>query len=99
MIGATANRVLHGTVSQRRSFHHWRPLNTSVKGACMDTTALRERMVKNVFLNVELMLNDGVREISEYGLQRLMFLFFRRDLANTAANADREKNGKVECVV
>ena len=65
----------------------------------MEIIKLHERMVRNLFLNVELMLNDNVRELSEYDLQGLMFLFFRAALANTKGRADREKNGKVDCVL
>jgi hypothetical protein len=56
-------------------------------------------MVRNVFLNVELLLNDDIRGISEYDIQSLVFLHFRRALANTAFRAEREREGKVDCVV
>lgn len=60
---------------------------------------LHERMVRNAFLNIELLLNDGVKELSEYDVQGLMFLFYRRAFANTRWRAEREKEGKVDCVV
>lgn len=60
---------------------------------------LHERMAKSVFLNVELLLNDGVENLSEYDVQSEMFKAFNRMLINTAYRADREKEGKVDCVV
>lgn len=60
---------------------------------------MHERMVRNVFLNIELLLNDGIRHLSEYDIQSLMFLYFRRALANSNRRADRECEGKVDCVV
>lgn len=69
------------------------------KARKMQIIAQHERMVRNVFLNVELMLNDNIRELSEYDIQGLLFLAFRTALANTDAHADREKSGKVDCVV
>ena len=65
----------------------------------MQVVAHHERMVRNVFLNVELILNDGIRELSEYDIQGMMFLAFRSALANTGVHADREKSGKVDCVL
>lgn len=65
----------------------------------MKVAALHEQMVRNVFLNVELVLNDGIRELSEYDLQAWMFLHFRYSLANQNAHADREKTKRVDCVL
>lgn len=65
----------------------------------MNLTELHEKAVRNVFLNVELLLNDGIRDISEYDIQSLLFLHFRRSLVHTNAHADREKEGKVDCVL
>jgi hypothetical protein len=45
------------------------------------------------------MLNDGIRALSEYDVQGLMFLAFRKMLANTRLRADRETQGKTDCVV
>jgi hypothetical protein len=56
-------------------------------------------MVRDVFLNVELLLNSGIRELSEYDVQAMMFLAFRKALTNSGWRADREANGKVDCVV
>lgn len=60
---------------------------------------LHEKMTRNVFLNAELLINDGVQDISEYDIQGLMFLYFRKALINTEYRADREKHGKVDCVI
>lgn len=65
----------------------------------MDLIDLHQRMLRNVFLNVELLLNDGVHELSEYDVQSLMFFYFRRTLLNTTATAERERYGRVDCVV
>lgn len=62
-------------------------------------TDLHKRMVRNIFLNVELLLNDDVDDLSEYDIQGLMFFFLRRVLLNTNATAERERSGKVDCVV
>ena len=65
----------------------------------MNVVASHEYMVRDVFLNIELLLNRGIRELSEYDVQALMFLAFRTALTNTGLRADRETNGKVDCVV
>ena len=65
----------------------------------MNLTDLHQRMVRNIFLNVELLLNDDVGDLSEYDVQGLMFFYLRRALLNTTATAERERNGKVDCVV
>jgi hypothetical protein len=64
-----------------------------------DFATIHERMVRNVFLNVELLLNDDIRVISEYDVQALMFLHFRRVFVNTDRRVEREREGKVDCVV
>ena len=65
----------------------------------MNLVAKHGQMVRNVFLNVELLLNNGVRELSEYDIQGMMFLGFRTALVNTDWRADRETTGKVDCVL
>jgi hypothetical protein len=65
----------------------------------MNLTDLHKRMVRNIFLNVELLLNDDVDDLSEYDVQGLMFFYLRRALLNTTATAERERKGKVDCVV
>lgn len=62
-------------------------------------TDLHEKMVRNVFLNVELLLNDDVRSLSEYDIQSLVFLYFGRAMKNTSYWTEREREGKVDCVV
>ena len=65
----------------------------------MDINDLNKRMVRNVFLNIELLLNESENEISEYDIQAFMFLFFRKFLKNTDFNISRESHGKVDCVI
>lgn len=65
----------------------------------MQITEIHKRMVRYVFLNIELLLNDRIHEINEYDVQSFMFLSFRRQLNNTDFSAEREKNGKVDCVL
>jgi hypothetical protein len=65
----------------------------------LDLANVHERMVRNVFLNVELLLNEDVRSISEYDVQSLVFLYFARHLRNTDCTAEREREGKVDCVL
>ena len=42
-----------------------------------EITKLHAQMVRNIFLNTELLLNDDIRELSEYDIQGMMFLAFR----------------------
>lgn len=65
----------------------------------MNLLDLHQRTVRNVFLNVEILLNDKVDDLSEYDIQGLMFNYLHRALLNTAASTSRERNGKVDCVV
>jgi hypothetical protein len=65
----------------------------------MNIASWHERMVRDVFLNVELLLNGRIQELSEYDVQGMMFLALRAALANTGYRADRETSGKVDCVV
>ena len=65
----------------------------------MNLTDIHRKMAKNVFLNIELLLNDGVKEISEYDVQFFMFNYFSKCLSNTQYHAERERQGKVDCVV
>ncbi len=65
----------------------------------MDFIDLHARMIRDIFLRVEIMLNDGIDELAEYDIQAFMFLFFRRTLVNTGFQARRESNGKVDCVL
>ncbi len=65
----------------------------------LDVADIHEHMVRNVFLNVELLLNDDVLSISEYDVQSFVFLYFARHLRNTGHTAEREREGKVDCVL
>ena len=52
----------------------------------MNLLDLHQRSVRNVFLNVEILLNDKVDDLSEYDIQGLMFNYLHRALLNTAAS-------------
>jgi hypothetical protein len=65
----------------------------------LEIANIHEHMVRNVFLNIELLLNDDIRSISEYDVQSFVFLYFARHLRNTAHTAEREREGKVDCVL
>jgi hypothetical protein len=41
----------------------------------MDLTAIQQRMCRIVFLNIEILLNDGVQLLSEYDVQAFEDLF------------------------
>jgi hypothetical protein len=56
-------------------------------------------MVRNVFLNIEILLNDGVQSLSEYDVQAFAFLYFARALLNSPFRCERERVRRVDCVV
>lgn len=62
-------------------------------------TDINKKLVRNVFLNTELLLNEGEKEIFEYDIQAFMFLFLKRHLKGTNYTAGREKVSKVDCVI
>jgi hypothetical protein len=64
-----------------------------------EITRLHAQMVRNIFLNTELLLNDNIRELSEYDIQGMMFLAFRYSLVGTGLQAARESAGKTDCVL
>ena len=55
-----------------------------------EITRIHAQMVRNIFLNTELLLNDDIRELSEYDIQGMMFLAFRYSLLGTGLRAVRE---------
>jgi hypothetical protein len=65
----------------------------------LDLTAIHQKMVRNVFLNIEILLNDGVHSLSEYDVQAFAFLYFTRALLNTPLRCERELVRRVDCVV
>lgn len=65
----------------------------------MNIATINQKMMRNVFLNTEILLNEDENEIFEYDIQAFMFLFFRRYLKRTEFHAEREKEGKVDCVL
>lgn len=65
-----------------------------------DVNDIHARMIRDLFLRIELLINDKVTELSEYDIQSLIFLYFRRQLTSRSEyQAAREKNGKVDCVL
>jgi hypothetical protein len=64
-----------------------------------DIDVINKLMVRNVFLNTEILLNEGETEIFEYDIQAYMFLFLRTFLRSYEYTAGREKAGKVDCVL
>jgi hypothetical protein len=65
-----------------------------------DVNDLHARMIRDLFLRIEILINDRIMELSEYDVQSLMFLYFRRQLTSRVGyQAAREKNGKVDCVL
>ena len=64
-----------------------------------DINEINKRMVRNVFLNTEILLNEGETQIFEYDVQAFMFQFFRTFLRTYNYKAGREKEGKVDCVL
>jgi hypothetical protein len=71
----------------------------ALRNSEMNKVEIHKRMIRNVFLNLEILLNDKIKTISEYDVQSFMFLFFTRFLANSEFTVDREKSGKVDCVL
>lgn len=65
----------------------------------MKISKINEKMVRNVFLNTEILINEDDTEIFEYDIQNYMFQFFRRYLKGTPYSVAREKTGKVDCVL
>jgi len=66
----------------------------------IDLNDLHARMIRDLFLRIEILINDRITELSEYDVQSLMFLYFRRQLNSSVGyQAAREKNGKVDCVL
>ncbi|CAH6936677.1 conserved hypothetical protein [Vibrio chagasii] len=65
----------------------------------MSLVDINKKLVRNVFLNTELLLNEGEDQIFEYDIQAYMFLFLKRYLKGSGLTAAREKVQKVDCVI
>ncbi|OJI53899.1 hypothetical protein [Vibrio vulnificus] len=65
----------------------------------MSLVDINKKLVRNVFLNTELLLNEGEDQIFEYDIQAYMFLFLKRFLKGTGRTAGREMVQKVDCVI
>jgi hypothetical protein len=65
----------------------------------MTLVEINKRLVRDVFLKTELLLNEGEKEIFEYDIQAFMFLFLKRFLKGSNYTAGREKVSKVDCVI
>jgi hypothetical protein len=46
----------------------------------MTLVEINKKLVRDVFLKIELLLNEGEKEIFEYDIQAFMFLFLKRFL-------------------
>ena len=65
-----------------------------------DYTFVHRKMMRYVFLQTELLLNDGISELSEYDIQSMIFTFFRaRQEKYNLYEATRETNNKTDIVV
>ncbi|HAD33954.1 MAG TPA: hypothetical protein DCF44_05580 [Chitinophagaceae bacterium] len=60
---------------------------------------IHNRLLRNIALNVELLYNEGVFDISEYDIQSFVASFLRNNLKNTDFRVDRENLGKFDCVI
>lgn len=65
----------------------------------LDINDLHSRLVRNLFLNIELLLNDGIEELSEYDVQNLIYLYLARVTVNTELRSAREKINRTDCVI
>ena len=63
-------------------------------------TDAHKHMMRNVFLNVELDLNDEVNEIAEYDIQYRIFQYFKiRQNRYNIINATREQENRTDIIV
>ncbi len=62
-------------------------------------TGIHKRIIRNIALNIEILVNDNDFEISEYDVQAFMSLFLRRNLLNTEYKINRESFGKFDCAI
>jgi hypothetical protein len=63
-------------------------------------TTAHQKMMRHVFLQTELLLNDDINEISEYDIQSLIYTFFSlRQEKYQITEVLRERDGKVDIVV
>lgn len=60
---------------------------------------IHKRIIRNIALNIEILINDRDSDISEYDAQAFMALFLRRNLKNTDYKIKRESFGKYDCVI
>lgn len=62
-------------------------------------TNIHKRMLRNIALNVELLLNEGYNSISEYETQAFAALFLRRNFINLPFKIAKERFGKVDFII
>jgi hypothetical protein len=60
---------------------------------------LQERIVREVILNVELLINDKSRDISEYQIQEFILQFLRRNLDKNIYEVSKESFGKHDIAI
>ena len=57
-------------------------------------------MIRHVFLQTELLINDDIIELSEYDIQAMIFTFFRTRLDKfNLSETTRERQGRTDVVV
>jgi hypothetical protein len=65
-----------------------------------DYAHVHKRMMRYVFLQTELLLNDDILELSEYDIQSMIFAFFRSRLEKYhLEEATRETDNKTDIVI
>ena len=66
----------------------------------MNYNKVHEKMMRHVFLQTELLINDDIYELSEYDIQSMIFTFFRSRLSKYGLlEATREQSGRTDIVV
>ncbi len=60
---------------------------------------IHPKMIRNLFLNAEIIVNDDDFDISEYDIQAWVYLYLRKKLQNTKYTAKRESNERFDCVI
>lgn len=72
----------------------------NIKDVMMTYADVHKKMMRYVFLQTELLLNDEILELSEYDIQSLIFTFFRSRLAKfNLVEATRETENRTDIVV
>ena len=66
----------------------------------MNYNMIHKKMIRHVFLQTELLINDDIIELSEYDIQAMIFTFFRTRLGMFhLSETTRERQGRTDIVV